>query len=250
MLLDRHRVARLVELSALERVAQGPERLLREEDVALLVKAAYDDATDGARAEFMARVNTMPTSSWPWTAVQATTARGIGSVVAAPMGGANINLAAPRPVAVTAPAALVLIRGQAESADIDLGNRLPDRGMPEALLWEPLYRALDAWDTSTLVRSIGPQGWVNTTGATAGQVPKDTGNGAPAGGVDTSPGQGGKDLPAPQPRPETPIFWTHPAVIAAGAAVVVAIGVVVYSVGQSRSRRQLEDALDSQEERP
>jgi hypothetical protein len=56
MLLDRHRVAQLVELSALERTAQGPERLLREEDVALLVQAAYDDATEAARAEFMARV--------------------------------------------------------------------------------------------------------------------------------------------------------------------------------------------------
>jgi hypothetical protein len=39
-------VAKLVELSALERTLQGPERLLREEDVALLVKAAYDDATE------------------------------------------------------------------------------------------------------------------------------------------------------------------------------------------------------------
>ena len=56
MLLDRHRVTKLVELSAWERSLQGPERTLREEDVALLIKAAYDDATEQARAEFMARV--------------------------------------------------------------------------------------------------------------------------------------------------------------------------------------------------
>ena len=50
MLLDRHRVARLIELSVLERSVTGPERLLREEDVSVLVKAAYDDASDAARA--------------------------------------------------------------------------------------------------------------------------------------------------------------------------------------------------------
>ena len=36
MLLDRHRIARLIELSALERTVQNPERSLREEDVALV----------------------------------------------------------------------------------------------------------------------------------------------------------------------------------------------------------------------
>ena len=50
MLLNRHRIAKLIELADLERRLTGPERMLREEDVALLVKAAYDDATDAARA--------------------------------------------------------------------------------------------------------------------------------------------------------------------------------------------------------
>ena len=45
MLLNRHRLLRLIELAELERRVLGPERMLREEDVALLVKAAYDDAT-------------------------------------------------------------------------------------------------------------------------------------------------------------------------------------------------------------
>ena len=62
MLLDRHRVAQLIELSALERTVKGPERQLRAGDVEVLVKAAYDDAVDSARAEFMARVQKMPSS--------------------------------------------------------------------------------------------------------------------------------------------------------------------------------------------
>jgi hypothetical protein len=77
MLLDRHRVAKLVELSALERTLQGPERLLREEDVALLVKAAYDDATEAARAEFMARIKTYPETAWPWSTMQSMAPRGV-----------------------------------------------------------------------------------------------------------------------------------------------------------------------------
>ena len=55
-LLDRHRVVKLIELTALERTVAGPELLLREQDVALLIKAAYDDASDTGRAAFMARV--------------------------------------------------------------------------------------------------------------------------------------------------------------------------------------------------
>ncbi len=240
MILDRHRVPRLVELSALERVARGAEREGREEDVAYLLQAAYGDATEGARAEFMARVGKMPTSEWPWTAVRATAVRraasatgSIGSVAAAPQ---------PSP----APTLLVLLRGQAESADIDPGNRLPDRGTPEAATWEALYRALDAWDTQTIMKWIGPQGWVNSAGMPAGQPVKDTGNGAtsgaPAEGVEGS----GKDLPV-QSVGESSISWTHPAVLAAGAVVAVAAGAVIYTYVQDRSRRRLEDVLSSQE---
>jgi hypothetical protein len=74
-LLDRHRLVTLMGLTTLERTVTGPERLLREPDVALLIKAAYDDASDPARATFMARVQAMPTSAWPWSAVQAMPAR-------------------------------------------------------------------------------------------------------------------------------------------------------------------------------
>ncbi|SFF43862.1 hypothetical protein SAMN02745121_08862 [Nannocystis exedens] len=250
-IIDRHRVARLVELSAAERTLKGPERLLREEDVKLLIKAAYDDATDAARAEFMARVQKMPTSAWPWSAVQAMAPRGGG-------GGGSLGTVVAVPKAALTPALLVLIRGQADSADIDPGNRIPDRGSPDAAEWETLHKALDAWDTPTITRSIGPQGWISMLGTTSGQVPKDTGNGAtsgapakdvtpdvPAGGPPSAPSD---NVPAPQ----TPasMTWHHPAVIAAGAAVVVAAGVAIYSLGQSRSRRELEEMLAQQEEQP
>ena len=233
MLLDTNRVTQLVELSALERVAQGAERLGREETLAHFIHAAYGDATEAARADFMARVGKMPTNEWPWTAVRALPPRAaasIGSVAIAPR---------PSP----SPAALVLLRGQAESADVDPGHRLPDRGTPEGASWEPLYRALDAWDTQTILRWIGPQGWVSATGMAAG---KETGIGATSG----APGgevNGGKELPVPQPSGAPAIPWTHPAMLAAGAVVVVAAGVVIYTFAQDRGRRRLEDVLSSQE---
>ncbi|MCY1004451.1 hypothetical protein OV079_02475 [Nannocystis pusilla] len=117
-IIDRHRVARLVELSAAERTLKGPERQLREDDVKLLIKAAYDDATESARADFMARVQKIPTSAWPWSAVQAMFPRNGG-------GGASLGVVVALPKPVTTPPLLALLRGQADSLDLDSGNRLP-----------------------------------------------------------------------------------------------------------------------------
>ena len=247
MYINRHRIAKLAELSALERTIQGPERLLREEDVALLVKAAYDDATEPARAEFMTRVKTMPESAWPWSTVQSMAPRG-GGGGGGIGGGAKVTFS-PNPT-LYAPAALILIRGQAESADVDPGNRVPDRGTAEGATWEPLYKALDTWDTKVILAWVGPQGWMNP--ATT-QVPKDTGNGAtdgaPQGGGGVKPANGG-DLPVPQPPASSPaLTWKHPAVLATGAVVVVVTaGVVIHNVSQSRDRRRLEEALEAQGE--
>ena len=220
MLLDRHRMARLIELSTLERTVQNPERSLREEDVALLIKAAYDDATEAARAAFMARVKPMPTSAWPWSAVQALAPRaatGVGRIF-----GATI---APPPGAPITPALLLLLRGQAETTDADPGNRLPNRESPEGIPWEPLHRALDAWDTATITAWIGPMGWVSRAGATSGQVPAGTG---PTG---SSPGTGPtpNGTPDPASTPSTAFSWKHPAVIAAGASMASTIGVILFS---------------------
>lgn len=260
MLLDRHRVAQLIELSALERTVKGPERQLRAGDVEVLVKAAYDDAVDSARAEFMARVQKMPSSAWPWSAVQVTAPRGGGGGSGG--GGLGSLVAVPKPGTVTTPALLVLLRGQADSADVDLGNRLPDRGTPEAVEWEPLYKALDTWDTTAIQKAIAPLGWVSIVGTTSGQVPKDTGDGATSGapapggtgGVSTGapPPPPPADLPATQTPPQLPatISITHPAVIAAGVVVVVATGVAIYRIGQAQTRRRLSEELSRQEEVP
>ena len=281
MLLDRHRVARLIELTAMESTLQGPERLLREEDVKLFLKAAYDDATDEARAAFMTRVEAMPSSAWPWSAVKVTAVGGGGGggggglVVGGGGGLGKIIVAVPKPVVPTTPAALVLLRGQADVADADPGDRLPARGTLEGAPWEPLFQALDDWDTSTIQAWSGPQGWgmpsgvlVPNDGENADPEPVDDAatSGAPADGVagdgqadadsrgdegsDTNgggraPTGTGSDVPAPQPaESETSFNWRHPAVVATGTAVAVIAGaIVVYRAGQRRSRRQLSERI-------
>ena len=232
MRLSRHRMTLLLELSAQERTLTGPERMLREQDVARLIKAAYDEASEPARAEFMARVQPMPTSAWPWSAVQAMVPRGGG-------GGIGIGIIAPKPLAV-APAALILLRGQAESADASPGDTLPARGAPEGAEWEPLYRALDTWDTATIARWIGPQGWMNPTGASpggaSGNSPDGSTSGPPAGGM----------VPT-QPVPVDPSapLWRSPVVVATGAVAVVATGVAIYALARSSGVKRLEDRINA-----
>jgi len=234
MLLNRHRIAKLIELADLERRLAGPERMLREEDVALLIKAAYDDASDAARAAFMARVQPMPVTAWPWSAVQVKFVRGGGGVVPAGGGGRATVGFSPTPAAVTPPA-LLLIRGEAESADAEPGDRMPNRGTPEAVVWEPLHRALDSWDTQTIARWIGPQGWINPSGA--GQPAPHTEDGAtsgqPAGAMGGSPGGG--TPPAPQPPAASTFSWRSPAVVAVGTTVASTIGVVLFSLRRRRA---------------
>ena len=234
MLLNRHRLLRLIELTELERRVSGPERMLREEDVALLVKAAYDDATDLARAEFLTRVRPMPTSAWPWSAVQAMTPRS-GN---ARSGGVTNVVYSPAPGAL-APAALVLLRGQADGADADPGNRVPDRGQPDAATWEPLHKALDLWDTATIKKWIGPQGWVAGGMATGSVSPNAGGAGQPPGGGQPNGGgqpSGSTGQTETSPPTTMPFSWRHPAVIATGASVATTVGVTLYAL-RSRRRR-------------
>jgi hypothetical protein len=229
MRISRHRMTLLLELSALERALTGPERMLREQDVARLIKAAYDEASEAARAEFMARVQPMPTSAWPWSAVQAMV----------PRGGGGLGLIAAKQIAV-APAALILIRGQVESADAIPGDLLPARGSPEGAEWEPLYRALDSWDTATIARWIGPQGWMNPTGASpggaSGTSPDGSTSGPPAGGM--APTQ---PVPVDPPAP----LWRSPVVVATGAVAVVATGVAIYALARSGDVKRLEDRINA-----
>ncbi|MBA3548576.1 MAG: hypothetical protein H0T76_18995 [Nannocystis sp.] len=226
MLLDRHRIAKLIELADLERRLAGAERQQREEDVALLVKAAYDDASDAARAAFMARVQAMPATAWPWSAVQVKAGR--SAVVAGP--GGRVTMGPSSTPAAVAPPALLLIRGEAESADVEPGNRLPDQGTLEAATWGPLLQALDRWDTPTIARWIGPQGWVSPSGATTG-LPTQGADGD----VGIPPSADGTGNPPAPPSPPPSFSWRSPAVVAAGATVASTLGVVLFSL---RRRRQ------------
>ncbi len=236
-LLDRHRLVTLMGLTTLERTVTGPGRLLREPDVALLIKAAYDDASDPARATFMARVQAMPTSAWPWSAVQAP-ARPPLDVRPRGGGGGVGNLGVPQPPAT--PALLLLLRGQVDSADADPGNKLPDRNTPEGAAWEPLQVALDRWDTVTIRRYIRPQGW-----ALPSTTPKE---GQDAGASSGAPAQGGAPAPTPGvPATQTTVpLWKQPAVLAAGATALVATSVTVYALTRDSKSQRLEAELERQ----
>ncbi len=236
-LLDRHRVVKLIELAALERTVAGPERLLREQDVALLIKAAYDDASDTGRAAFMARVQAMPTSAWPWSAVQAPARPPLD---VRPRGGGIDNIAVPQPVVPATPALLLLLRGQTDSADADPGNQIPDRNSPEGAAWEGLHTALDRWDTATIRRYIRAQGWV-VPGNDAPKEGQDAGatSGAPAENPGPAPG-----LPATQST-ATPL-WKQPVVLAVGATALVATSVTVYALTRDSASKRLEAELERQ----
>ena len=242
-LLDRHRVDKLITLTDLERTVAGPERLLRESDVALLIKAAYDDAVDTARVAFMARVQKMPTSAWPWSAVQAPPPAARPPRDVRPRGGGIGTIGVPQPVVPTTPALLILLRGQADTADADPGNQLPARGTPDGAAWEGLQSALDRWDTAEIRRYIRPQGWA-VPGAEGPRESQDDGatSGAPAPAPDgTSPG-----VPATQPTATAVPLWKQPAVLAAGATALVATGVTVYALTRDSASRRLEAELERQ----
>jgi len=223
MLLNRHRIAKLIELTDLEHRLTGPERMLREEAVALLIKAAYDDASEAARAAFMARVQAMPVTAWPWSAVQVKAVRGGGGVLVGGPGGRVTLGFSPTPAAVIPPA-LLLMRGEAESADAEPGDRMPERGTPEAAVWEPLHQALDRWDTATIARWIGPQGWISPGGAATGQ---QTNDGATSG--QTAGAMGGSP-PTTQPPAASTFSWRSPAVIVVGSTIASTIGVVLFGL--------------------
>ena len=269
MLLDRHRMAQLIELSAAEQKLSGPERQIRAEDVKTFIKAAFDDATDTARAEFMDRVKKMPASAWPWSAVQVGPSNRGGGGGGGGGGGVGGKVIVAVPGGTSAPkvpAALVLLRGQADAADIDPAHRLPDPGTPEAAEWEFFFKALDTWNTAEILAAIGPLGWVSMMGTSTGDVPKDMDDdatsGAPAEGsnsppngpspppVDapTPPAPSGGLVPAPLPA-EAPPLWKRPAVIAVGATAAVAVlGTVLYRLGQRTQVERLSDQLRRQED--
>jgi hypothetical protein len=225
VLLNRFRVAQVIALSAAERTLVGPERELREADVAALIKAAYDEASESARAAFMLAVKPIPVAAWPWSAV-----RSVQPIRAATVGGIKGLTTTPPPGDRLVPAIMILLRGQVAAAD-RAGNELPDRGTPEAFLWEPLYRALDAWDTTTISQWIGPQGWMSTTASVEGAT-----EGAVA----------GNNLPAVSTSTSTPIILT---VAVTTTLTLMAVMTVRGLMGNGNETRRLEAQLHAVRER-
>lgn len=232
-IIDRYRVAQLIELSVAERALEGTERLVREPDVALLIKAAFDDASDAARAAFMAQVKPLPVANWPWSAVRSGTPR------AEP--GVNYKLElnklgnVPPPAVPLSPPALTLIIGQAPTTEVASGNEIPDRSSAAGKAWEPLYKALSTWNTTVVTAWIGPQGWMDPSGIATGQSePADPAAGPPSGG-------GVVDVPkAAMTWPP----WAPVAAAAAGLVVVAATVVVVMNRGSDTRRLESKLGVD------
>ncbi|MBK7829614.1 hypothetical protein [Nannocystis sp.] len=242
-LLDRHRVDKLIALTDLERTVAGPERLLREPDVATLIKAAYDDAEDTARGAFMARVQKMPTSAWPWSAVQAPPPAARPPRDVRPRGGGGIGtIGVPRrrwcrprrPCSSSC-------GGRPTSPTPTLAISSPPGARPRGPAWEGLQSALDRWDTAEIRRYIRPQGWT-VPGAEGPRESQDDGatSGAPA----PAPGGTSPGLPATQPA-AVPL-WKQPAVLVASATALVATGVTVYALTRDSASRRLEAELERQ----
>lgn len=248
-MIDRHRVARLIELSAAERTLKGPERLLREDDVAQFVRAAFDDAGEKARADFLTRINRSPSSAWPWSAVQA------------------------RPG--VPPAAVILLLGQVESPDSDRSHRVPDLAGAEGAAWEPLYGALETWDTTTIGRWMHPGGWARPGASTPRTEIRASASGMTAGrGVATPRGPNPPPPPSPPAESEPPVgseppsggppatsspaappaengTWTTERIVLVAGAAVVVTGAVVYSavsLARARETERLSARLRAQEE--
>ena len=256
-LVDRHRVAKAIEYSALERKLKGPERLLRESDVANLVKAAYDDAAGPARAEFMERIKKIPQLTLPWSAVavappQAPAPKGkLGDLIVVPKAPAGLT---------SIPAIALLLRGQVDNPEAEPGNRIPERNSVEGMDYEPLYQALDTWNTAALLKWVGPQGWAvpglappkdpappqeppNNSGVVPPKVDPNATEGAPA----DKPAPP-VDTPAPEPPRDdaalVPSKIPNTALLVAGGVVLaVVVGTSVYWMTARRDARRLEDAL-------
>jgi hypothetical protein len=146
-------------------------------------------------------------------------------------------------VVPTTPALLILLRGQADTADADPGNAAPRPGDARRGRLGGPPGALDRWDTAEIRRYIRPQGWA-VPGAEGPRESQDDGatSGAPAPAPDgTSPG-----VPATQPTATAVPLWKQPAVLAAGATALVATGVTVYALTRDSAGQRLEAELERQ----
>ena len=141
MLIDRHRVAALLELS---RIAGGSEaeRVASQPALETLLVALYAAATPTARERFTQRMERLPASETPW-----------GALRRDPAGQLALGTAIPPVVH------LVLGQRDDDPDAAEDGNRLPDRDLKAGEPWRPLYTAFDRWDTPVIAAHIGPMGW-------------------------------------------------------------------------------------------
>jgi hypothetical protein len=214
LLLDRHRVAILLELCRLGAASEAA-RVANSDALGTVLLGLYNGATTSARKAFLDRMNPLPQSQKPWGAVT------------------------PTPSHPT-PAVVLLLYGQRDD-DPDAaedGNRLPERGSAVAAPWEPLYAAIDRWDLDAIVRFIGPLGWrVPLADAVLKGSEADQGEPAPPMVPVPNPGPAPPLPPVPRPPdPSPPVpanFWRRPEVLVAGG---VGAGLLVAVLFQSLRR--------------
>jgi hypothetical protein len=214
LLLDRHRVAILLELCRLGAASEAA-RVANSDALGTVLLGLYNGATTSARKAFMDRMNPVPQSQKPWAAVM------------------------PTPSNPT-PAVVILLYGQRDD-DPDAaedGNRLPERGSAAAAPWEPLYAAIDRWDLGTIARFIGPLGWrVPLAEAVLKGAEADQGELVPPMGPVPNPGPAPPLPPVPRPPDPSPPapanFWRRPEVLVAGG---VGAGLLVAVLFQSLRR--------------
>ena len=141
MLLDRHRVAVVLDLSRIVGSSEA-ERVASQATLEALLVALYTAATPAARDRFTQAMAQLPATDRPW-----------GALRRAPTGLIALGPTLP-PVAH-----LVLGQRDDDPDALEDGNRLPDRDSKAGEPWRPLYAALDRWDLPTIQQHLGPMGW-------------------------------------------------------------------------------------------
>lgn len=209
IIVDRHRVVALIELSRASSNSAAAKAANREAFETVLV-GLYMAATPAARAEFLKQMDPVPATEKPWAAVELGPALGF---------------------ATTPPAVTILVLGQLDD-DPDAaedGNRLPEPASAAAAPWAALLAALARWDTPVILRHVGPLGWQLPVTRV---VPLDEGMAVERVSVQASMAPAPSSAPSSPPTPTSPApptdFWRRPSTLAAGGVVLAlaTVGVV------------------------
>ncbi|PCC73189.1 hypothetical protein SAMN02745121_08212 [Nannocystis exedens] len=208
--IDPSRVRMLIDLGRTRADAHDAMRPQAE----VFLRRAWDDALPAARVSF---------ETWQHGASGDT----VWVALTAPVGGGP-------------PPAFVLLREQAgDVEDPALRGQIVDLAAPA---WEPLRQALERWDTATILRWIGADGWrvpvVGTARMSDGAAPET---------AQTQVGKPGstgsaKIADAPKGGPAPTVTWQQAAL--GGVVGSVVVGSVFYFLGK-RSGEQAPRALEN-----